>query len=124
MARRTVTSRPALELLAESLEKTLGRVRFGRTMYWQSPNTTFSRPVRWLLALWGDEVVPAHFAGVAGGQQTVAPRGADVGSGHGAVVPTIIQRRLTPSASSCQPMSVSSESWLRRIAWRRRLAGV
>ena len=75
VARKRVESRPALELLGESVERLFGGLRFGRSMYWETPEVTFSRPIRWLLALWGDEVVPATVGGVlstnAGGNTTV-----------------------------------------------------
>ncbi|MGE3267569.1 MAG: glycine--tRNA ligase subunit beta [Chloroflexota bacterium] len=77
VARKRVESRPALELLGESIEKLYGSIRFGRAMYWETPEVTFSRPVRWLLALWGDEIVPAMVARVQSGRLTRAPRGSD-----------------------------------------------
>ena len=77
VARRRVESRPALELLGESIEKLYGGIRFGRTMYWETPEVAFSRPVRWLLALWGDEVVPATVSRVQSHRLTRAPRGSD-----------------------------------------------
>jgi glycyl-tRNA synthetase len=77
VARKRVESRPALELLGEAIEKLYGGLRFGRTMYWETPEVAFSRPVRWLLALWGDEVVPATVSRVQSGRLTRAPRGSD-----------------------------------------------
>lgn len=75
VAQRRVESRPALELLAESIDKLHGGLRFGRSMYWQTPDVTFSRPIRWLLALWGDEIVPAVVGQVHAGGVTWTPRG-------------------------------------------------
>ncbi|MCC7367623.1 MAG: glycine--tRNA ligase subunit beta [Chloroflexi bacterium] len=75
MARKRVESRPALELLGECIERLYGGLRFGRAMYWETPEVTFSRPVRWLLALWGGEVVPATVARVGSGDSTRPPRG-------------------------------------------------
>ncbi|HEX9679937.1 MAG TPA: glycine--tRNA ligase subunit beta, partial [Anaerolineales bacterium] len=48
-----------------------GELRFERAMRWlpHSP-TTFSRPVRWLLAMHGDRVVPFAFAGGVAGAGT------------------------------------------------------
>ncbi len=39
-------------------------------MRWNSSNVPFSRPVRWLLALYAGEVVPFEFAGVSSGDTT------------------------------------------------------
>jgi glycyl-tRNA synthetase len=77
VARRRVESRPALELLGESVEKLFGGLRFGRSMYWQTPDVSFSRPIRWLLALWGDELVPASVGRVPSGAVTWTPRGVE-----------------------------------------------
>ena len=76
VAHKRIESPPAPELLKQWAEKLLGAVRFDRPMYWQSPSITFSRPIRWIVALWGDAVVPIHFAGVTSGRCTPPPRGA------------------------------------------------
>ena len=36
-------------------------------MRWNDPTLSFSRAVRWLLALWGDAVVPARVSDVVAG---------------------------------------------------------
>ncbi|MCC6173695.1 MAG: glycine--tRNA ligase subunit beta [Chloroflexi bacterium] len=75
MARKRIEAPPVLEALSAVIGLALGRLRFGRSMYWDAPGTTFARPVRWLVALWGGEVVPATFAGVTAGRLTYPPRG-------------------------------------------------
>jgi glycyl-tRNA synthetase len=77
VARKRVASRPALELLGESIERLYGGLRFGRSMFWDSPDVTFSRPIRWLLALWGTEVVPTAVTRVQSGNSTWTPRGTE-----------------------------------------------
>lgn len=54
----------------------VGELRFERSMRWlpQSP-ITFSRPVRWLLAMHGDRVVPFAFAGGVAGSASRGLRG-------------------------------------------------
>ncbi|KAK6162665.1 hypothetical protein DH2020_002506 [Rehmannia glutinosa] len=56
-------SRLALEVLSEELPATLGKLSFPKSMRWNS-EVMFSRPIRWILALHGDVVVPFTFAGV------------------------------------------------------------
>src|SRR5579864_5652933 len=51
-----------------------GRLSFPRAMRWGAGTTRFSRPVRWIVALLGDAVVPCEFAGVAAGRETVGHR--------------------------------------------------
>jgi glycyl-tRNA synthetase len=77
------SGRAAEEVLAESLPGMLGELSFAKSMRWTSRPVTFSRPVRWLLALRGSKVVPFAFAGVASGRMThglggTAPASAEV----------------------------------------------
>ncbi|HEX9617825.1 MAG TPA: glycine--tRNA ligase subunit beta [Anaerolineales bacterium] len=62
--------RPAQAVLAEALPGLIGSLRFDKSMRWNSSNVSFSRPVRWLLALFGDQVVPFEFAGLRSGRLT------------------------------------------------------
>ncbi|KAL0379784.1 UNVERIFIED_CONTAM: Glycine--tRNA ligase, chloroplastic/mitochondrial 2 [Sesamum angustifolium] len=59
-------SRLALEVLSEELPTSLGKISFSKSMRWNS-EVMFSRPIRWILALHGDVVVPFTFAGVLSG---------------------------------------------------------
>jgi glycyl-tRNA synthetase len=63
--------RTAAEVLAEIVPAALGKIRFGKNMRWRpGSDFAFSRPVRWLVALIGDEVVPTAWAGLAAGRET------------------------------------------------------
>ncbi|CAA2991817.1 glycine--tRNA ligase, chloroplastic mitochondrial 2 isoform X1 [Olea europaea subsp. europaea] len=59
-------SRLALEVLSEELPGTIGKILFPKSMRWNS-EVMFSRPIRWILALHGDVVVPFMYAGVLSG---------------------------------------------------------
>ncbi len=61
---------PAAVVLSRLLPELLGGIRFPQSMRWNDTGTSFSRPVRWLLALLGEDVVPFQFAGLASGRQT------------------------------------------------------
>ncbi|OIW00986.1 hypothetical protein TanjilG_16235 [Lupinus angustifolius] len=65
-ARVKEASRHALEVLSEDLPATIAKISFPKTMRWNS-QVMFSRPIRWILALHGDVVVPFMFAGVKSG---------------------------------------------------------
>lgn len=65
-ARIKESSRHALEVLSEDLPATIAKISFPKTMRWNS-QVMFSRPIRWILALHGDVVVPFMFAGVTSG---------------------------------------------------------
>ncbi|CAA0841426.1 Glycine--tRNA ligase 2-chloroplastic/mitochondrial [Striga hermonthica] len=62
-------SRLALDVLSDELPAVLGKISFPKSMRWNS-EVMFSRPVRWILALHGDVVVPFTFAGVMSGNVT------------------------------------------------------
>jgi glycyl-tRNA synthetase len=56
--------RSAVEVLAEALPKLIAGIKFGKSMRWNASGFAFSRPIRWLLALWGESVIPFSCAGV------------------------------------------------------------
>lgn len=56
--------RPTAEVLMESLPKLIADIRFGKSMRWNETGIAFSRPIRWLLALYGSAVIPFEYAGV------------------------------------------------------------
>lgn len=59
------TGRMATEVLAEMLPALLSDIRFTRGMRWNQSQVEFSRPLRWLVALWGEHAIPFSFAGVS-----------------------------------------------------------
>jgi glycyl-tRNA synthetase len=67
-------SRPASEVLAEVLPWLVGQITFPKAMRWNATNVAFSRPIRWLVSLLGDVVVPFEYAGLAAGRVTRGPR--------------------------------------------------
>jgi len=62
--------RAASEILAEFLPKEIASIYWPKNMYWRKPNERFVRPVRWLVAMLDDEVIPLEFGGILGGHQT------------------------------------------------------
>ncbi|PRQ57408.1 putative glycine--tRNA ligase [Rosa chinensis] len=65
-ARVIESARLALEVLSEDLPNAIARISFPKSMRWNS-QVLFSRPIRWILALHGDVVVPFTFAQVLSG---------------------------------------------------------
>ncbi|MFC1464205.1 MAG: glycine--tRNA ligase subunit beta [Candidatus Brachytrichaceae bacterium NZ_4S206] len=74
-ARKREAGRPAIEALAEALPQAIGKIAFEKTMRWNASNVAFSRPINWIVALLGDQVIPFTFAGVASGNVSFGPRG-------------------------------------------------
>ena len=56
--------RLAAEILAESLPKELASIYWPKNMYWRNPAERFVRPVRWVVAMLDDKVVPLEFNGI------------------------------------------------------------
>ncbi|KAH0980588.1 hypothetical protein GBA52_007765 [Prunus armeniaca] len=65
-ARVIESARFSLEVLSEDLPNAIAKISFPKSMRWNS-QVMFSRPVRWILALHGDVVVPFTFAEVLSG---------------------------------------------------------
>ncbi len=55
---------PTPEILLKQLPELIAGLSFGKSMRWNQTNVVFSRPVRWLLALFGESVIPFEFAGL------------------------------------------------------------
>ncbi len=55
---------PTMNVLADALEQEIAALRFDKSMRWNESGVSFSRPIRWLLALFGNELVPFHYAGI------------------------------------------------------------
>jgi len=62
--------RTAMALLAEALPTLYAGLKFNKAMRWNASGVSFSRPVRWLTAILGSEVIPFAFAGVQSGRTT------------------------------------------------------
>jgi glycyl-tRNA synthetase len=74
VAHQRIEGRPAVDVLGEALPEWIARLRFPRSMRWSVEGTAFSRPIRWLVALLGDEVVPFRYAGLESDRLTRGPR--------------------------------------------------
>ncbi|MCL1799260.1 MAG: glycine--tRNA ligase subunit beta [Eggerthellaceae bacterium] len=58
------------DLLAPLLEQVIAAIPWKKSCRWGSQTALFSRPVRWLLALFGGDVVPVRFAGLVADRLT------------------------------------------------------
>lgn len=84
-ATRHVDAQRAVDLLPEVLQGVIEAISWPKSCRWGRTREVFTRPVRWLVALLGDEVIPVEFAGlVAGrdtwGHRTLAPGAHEVAS--------------------------------------------
>jgi len=74
LATRHVAGRGAAEVLAEALPALIAALPAARAMRWNASGATFSRPLRWLLALHGSQLVPLNWAGLTADRVTRGPR--------------------------------------------------
>jgi glycyl-tRNA synthetase beta chain len=71
----TKAGRSAAEILTEKLPAELGKIYWAKSMYWRPGKPErFVRPVRWMLALLDDTVVPVEFGGKTAGHVTYGHR--------------------------------------------------
>ena len=68
--RKTVPGRRAAAVLAEAAPVVASGLAFPKTMRWGSGEHRFVRPVHWIVALYGEEIVPFEFCGVRSGRHT------------------------------------------------------
>lgn len=66
----THEGRPAAEILTELLNSAFGAIPWKRSMRWGWGTDAFSRPVMWIVALLGEDVLPVSFGGRDAGRTT------------------------------------------------------
>jgi len=66
----TVTrkGRAAAEILAETLPREISTLYWPKNMYWRKRGESFVRPVRWLVAMLDEQIVPLELFGIAAGK--------------------------------------------------------
>jgi glycyl-tRNA synthetase beta chain len=80
-ARVTQPALPTVKVLTQLLPTLVGQLQFPKTMHWQAGGQRFIRPLRGLVALFDQQVIPCTFAGVTSGRRTV---------GHRALAPGLV----------------------------------
>jgi glycyl-tRNA synthetase beta chain len=71
---RQEAGRSTIDLLGAMLTEICGAIPFRKSMRWSDGETAFGRPVRWLVALYGSQVIDMSFAGVRSGRVTQGHR--------------------------------------------------
>jgi glycyl-tRNA synthetase beta chain len=83
--RRSEKGRAARELLGKALVDTIGEIPFRKSMRWGSSDVAFGRPIHWIVALLGRDVIELEFAGVRAGRHSrghrfLAPEPIEIGA--------------------------------------------
>ncbi|WP_280491971.1 glycine--tRNA ligase [Nocardia asiatica] len=72
--KREQAGRPAAVVLTELCTQLVTGLRASKNMRWADPTLSFSRPIRWLVALLDDTVLPVTAGALAAGRTTRVPR--------------------------------------------------
>jgi glycyl-tRNA synthetase beta chain len=71
VSHQLVKGQAASHVLSEKLPEIIAGIHFPKTMYWTGKSgVRFIRPIRWILALLDDQIVPFEIAGVKSGNTT------------------------------------------------------
>jgi glycyl-tRNA synthetase beta chain len=113
---KKVAGRNIIDLLAEALPGVILGLYFPKTMYWTGKGgPRFIRPIRWIVALLADRVIPFEIAGVRSGAVTSGHR--RLGAPEIAVTTSNYEQRLGDNG-----VVLSAEERRNRI--RRGMAGI
>lgn len=107
---REVQARDVASLLPGILGSIITGIYWPKTQRWGSRSEQFSRPVRWLVALFGDETVPVEFAGLTAGDETRGHRFLSPGPHR---VPTADDYTAVLKANYVMPMAACREKSIR-----------
>ncbi|MBQ9573914.1 MAG: glycine--tRNA ligase subunit beta [Synergistaceae bacterium] len=67
-------SKPALDVLPEIMKGLISGLTFPKSMYWDRTGVRFARPVRWIVAMADNVIIPFEFGGVNSGRRTTGHR--------------------------------------------------
>ncbi|MDQ6705928.1 MAG: glycine--tRNA ligase subunit beta [Acidobacteriota bacterium] len=72
---KKIAGRETKQILAGALPGLILKIPFPRNMYWTGKSgPRFIRPIRWIVALFNDEIIPFELAGVRSGNETSGHR--------------------------------------------------
>lgn len=69
-----LAGQPVVELLPGLLTDILTSLTFPKTMRWADYDFRFVRPIRWMVALFGDQIIPVEICGVKSGKFSMGHR--------------------------------------------------
>jgi glycyl-tRNA synthetase beta chain len=110
--RRKTAGRGTREILAAALPELILKIHFPKTMYWTGKGgPRFIRPIRWLVALLGDQIVPFEVAGVGSGDCTRGHR--QLGDAGGTACATSVGQAVPPAKRDLTVTCASYEQVLK-----------
>ena len=73
-AEKSIPAKGTADILSGILRGVIDSIYWPKSMKWGSNRELFSRPVRWIVALFGEDVIPIEYAGVSSSNFTVGHR--------------------------------------------------
>ncbi len=70
-------ARSTRKMLAESLARLILKIEFPKKMRWEENDIEYARPIRWLVALYGNEVIPFAIGQITSGKTSLGHRQLD-----------------------------------------------
>lgn len=67
---KMISGKDTSKILAESLPDIIAGLKFPKSMRWKPGGIKFARPIRWIVALLGDEIIPAKLDGIEAGRKS------------------------------------------------------
>ena len=67
-------SKNTLDVLPELLKNLIASLTFPKSMYWDNSGVRFARPIRWIVALADEKIIPFKFGNVESGRRTSGHR--------------------------------------------------
>ena len=72
--KKEIEGKPATLILKNLIQDAIAEIKFQKSMKWGSSKLTFARPIRWLLILFGNEIIELEFDGIKSGNVTYGNR--------------------------------------------------
>jgi len=125
LAETKTGGRPAAEILSETLPREISALYWPKNMYWRKRGEVFVRPVRWLVAMLDEQVVPLELFGIPAGKTSRGHRIISSGpvpvSKPSAYVETLRQAKVLGAAEREQVIRKALDAATRTIPgarWR------
>jgi glycyl-tRNA synthetase beta chain len=100
--------KPTKELLPEILPRLIGNISFKKSMRWKDLDIRFARPMHWIVALYGGEIVPFTFGNLESG---------NLSRGHRFMAPeTMIIHNSEEYEDQCERHFVTADPEKRKAA--------
>jgi len=72
--KKEIRGKPTTSVLSSLIKNTIAEIKFQKSMKWGSSKLSFARPIRWLLALYGNDIIDLEFESIKTGNTTYGNR--------------------------------------------------